>query len=296
MASVLGPVEVLCAIAVICIGIWYYLVAHYNFWKNMGVPGPKPSLLFGNFKDIILLRTSFGEALKQMCDEFPDAPMVGVYARRTPLLLLRDPDLIKDVLIKDFSIFSERGNPMYEKVEPLSVHLFNLETKRWRSLRPKLSPAFTSGKIRHMFTLILECSEYFEKYLERIVKNGEPIDCREISAKFTTDVIGSCAFGLQMNSFADEDSEFRKMGRKVFEVSLRSRILINIRTMVPWLYKLLRIPVTPNEVMDFFTLSMKETMDYRKEKNIRRGDLVDILIDMKNSSENKDFGKNIKDS
>ncbi|XP_046472545.1 cytochrome P450 6A1-like isoform X2 [Neodiprion pinetum] len=289
MIGVLGTVEMVCALAAILTGIWYYLVGYYGFWKERGVPGPEPRLLFGNIKDIMLVRDSFGESLKKMCDQFPGAPLVGIYARRTPVLLVRDPELVKDVMIKDFSTFSERGNPMHEKMEPLAAHLFNLETKRWRSLRPKLSPLFTTGKMKHMFALILECADYFEKYIHILAEKGEPIDCREITAKFTTDVIGSCAFGLQMNAIGDEDSEFRKMGRKVFEVSLKARILQIMRTAAPWLYELIGISALPLDVQQFFMSSMKETIDYRMKNDFRRGDLVDMLIEIKNNPEKLDF-------
>ncbi|XP_046410176.1 cytochrome P450 6j1-like isoform X2 [Neodiprion fabricii] len=289
MIGVLGTVEMLCALAAILTGIWYYLVGNYGFWKERGVPGPEPRLLFGNIKDIMLVRDSFGESLKKMCDQFPGAPLVGIYARRTPVLLVRDPELVKDVMIKDFSTFSERGNPMHEKIEPLAAHLFNLETKRWRSLRPKLSPLFTTGKMKHMFALILECADYFEKYIHILAEKGEPIDCREITAKFTTDVIGSCAFGLQMNAIGDEDSEFRKMGRKVFEVSLKARILQIMRMAAPWLYELIGISALPLDVQQFFMSSMKETIDYRMKNDFRRGDLVDMLIEIKNNPEKLDF-------
>ncbi|XP_046602917.1 cytochrome P450 6j1-like isoform X2 [Neodiprion virginianus] len=289
MIGVLGAVEMLCALAAILTGIWYYLVGNYGFWKERGVPGPEPRLLFGNIKDIMLVRDSFGESLKKMCDQFPGAPLVGIYARRTPVLLVRDPELVKDVMIKDFSTFSERGNPMHEKIEPLAAHLFNLETKRWRSLRPKLSPLFTTGKMKHMFALILECADYFEKYIHILAEKGEPIDCREITAKFTTDVIGSCAFGLQMNAIGDEDSEFRKMGRKVFEVSLKARILQIMRMAAPWLYELIGISALPLDVQQFFMSSMKETIDYRMKNDFRRGDLVDMLIEIKNNPEKLDF-------
>ncbi|XP_046753147.1 uncharacterized protein LOC124416262 [Diprion similis] len=289
MVGAIGLVEVLCAVAVILTGVWYYLVANYSFWKERGVPGPEPEIIFGNIKNIALGREFFGLSLKNMCDPFPGAPLVGIYARRQPLLLVRDPDLVKDVMIKDFSNFSDRGIEIHEKFEPFDLNLFNLEPTRWRPLRSKLSPAFTSGKMKHMFTLMTECAEHFEKYVDTLVETGKPIDCREITAKFTTDVIGSCAFGLQMNAIADDDSEFRKMGRKVFQPTLRNRILGTLRIAAPWLFKLLGIPKNSSEITEFFTSSLKQTMDHRMKNNIPRGDLVDILIDIKKNREKSDF-------
>jgi cytochrome P450 family 6 len=37
-------------------------------------------------------------------------------------------------------------------------------------------------------------------------------------ARYTTDVIGSCAFGLNVNSIEDPNDNFRVMGRKMLEV------------------------------------------------------------------------------
>ncbi|XP_046602915.1 cytochrome P450 6A1-like [Neodiprion virginianus] len=289
MIGALGPAESLCAVAIILTGIWYYLVANYSFWKERGILGPEPGLIFGNMKDVLLVRENFGVQLKKICDQFPGAPLIGVYDRRTPVLIVRDPELIKDVMIKDFSTFSERGLPVHDKVEPLSTHLFNLETTRWRPLRSKLSPAFTSGKMKNMFYLILECADYFEEYLNNIVEKGEPIDCREITAKYTTDVIGSCAFGLQMNALADEDSEFRKMGRKFFKMDRKRRVLGLLRSSSPWLYELLGISAMGDDITNFFLSSVKETIDHRMKNNVRRADLIEMLMEIKNHPEKSDF-------
>lgn len=37
-------------------------------------------------------------------------------------------------------------------------------------------------------------------------------------ARYTTDVIGSCAFGLSVNSIENPKDQFRVMGRKMLEV------------------------------------------------------------------------------
>ena len=128
--------------------------------------------------------------------------------------------------------------------------------------------------------MLLECSEHFARYLEGMIAKGEPIECREISAKFTTDVIGSCAFGIEMNALAAEDSEFRKMGRKVFQTNWKTMIRDRMRD-YPFLFKLFGRFVVEMDVADFFTRITKETIDYRIEHNVRRHDFVDALIDLK---------------
>ena len=264
---------------------------NYDFWKVQGVSGPKPSFLWGNLKDVMLNRKALGGYLNVIYKDFKDELMVGIFARTTPILILKDPELIKDVLIKDFAKFPNRGLNTHEKVEPLSQHLFLLEYERWRPLRIQLSPVFTSGKLKEMFYLLLESSDHLEKYLETVVSKNEPIECRDLTDKYTANVIGSCAFGININSLCDEENEFLKMGKKMFQMTTWRSIRSEIRQAIPWLYRLLG-PVFADRDMDaFFTNLILNTMKYRKDNNIVRHDFVDIINGLKENHEKLDFGE-----
>lgn len=169
------------------------------------------------------------------------------------------------------------------QAEPLSQHLFSLESKRWRPLRTRLSPVFTSGKLKEMFSLISKCAGRFEQYTEQLVRKNNIIECRELTAKYTTDVIGTCAFGIEMNALSDEDSEFRKMGRQVFTPTWRNIIRMRITQAAPWVWDVLwYIGVNPaSEVSKFFKRVITETMSYRDSNNIVRHDFVDMLRELK---------------
>ncbi|XP_025073878.1 cytochrome P450 6B2-like, partial [Pogonomyrmex barbatus] len=280
--------EILCGIAVIILGLYYFLTSSYDFWKSRGVPGPRPIPGFGNFKDVMLTKISMGDYLMKVYNDYKDEPMIGIYTRKTPVLIIKDPDLIKDVLIKDFSKFADRGIPISEKADPLSLHLFSLEPKRWRPLRMKLSPVFTSGKLKEMFSLISECADHLVQYTEKVTSKNEPIECRELMAKYTTDVIGSCAFGIEMNSMSDEDSEFRKMGRKVFKPNWTNVMRARIRQIVPGLYNLLGYILPQSEITKFFTRVIVESMEYRDMNNITRHDFIDTLRELKKNPDQLD--------
>lgn len=59
-------------------------------------------------------------------------------------------------------------------------------------MRTKLTPTFTSGKMRMMFGTVVEVGERFVKKLESEVMkavDGE-LEVKEYAARFTTDVIG----------------------------------------------------------------------------------------------------------
>ncbi|XP_043471294.1 probable cytochrome P450 6a14 [Leptopilina heterotoma] len=277
----MGPFEILCIIAGIFLFLYYYSTSTHNFWKNQGVNGPKPAPLFGNFTDLMLNRINLGDYTKKLYEQFINEPMIGMYARRTPILLLKDPELIKDVLIKDFNKFADRGINIHEKVDILSPHLFSLEPKRWRPLRKNLSPVFTSGKLKEMFHLLIETSERLDVYLKNVVVENEPTECRKLTAKFTTDVIGSCAFGIDINALSDDENEFLRMGRKIFDVTFWRTLKMRIRDITPWLYGILGPIVAETEMNNFFVNLIKDTMEYRKKNNVVRHDFVDLLRHVK---------------
>ncbi|XP_034947083.1 cytochrome P450 6j1-like [Chelonus insularis] len=272
--------QILVGFVIIILGIFYYLTLNWKFWESKKIPGPKPTLPFGTIGDILLGKHNLGTYMKMIYDTYPDEPIVGVYKVFEPIAVVNNLDLIKDILIKDFSKFADRGQEIHDKHEPLSLHLFNLEPKRWRPLRNKLSPIFTSGKLKDMFYLLLECSDQMEKHLEKL--DGQIVDMRDFPARYATDVIGVCAFGLQANAMEDENSLFRKMGKRIFDLKFKTITRMLMGFFLPKVYNFAGYFLRDNILDNFIIGITKDTMDYRKKNNIVRHDFVDLLMDLKN--------------
>lgn len=108
--------EILLAIAAVFLALYYYAVSNFDFWKKRGVAGPKPIPFFGNAKDLIFANVSLRHYIKTVYDQYKNEPMIGFYLMKKPNLILNDPELIKHVLIKDFSKFADRGTLVFERV------------------------------------------------------------------------------------------------------------------------------------------------------------------------------------
>ncbi|GBP96555.1 Probable cytochrome P450 6a21 [Eumeta japonica] len=115
--------------------------------------------------------------------------------------------------------------------------LFNLEGNKWRHMRNKLSPTFTSGKMKLMFPIIVSISEEFVQVFAQAAQVNEVVEVSDLMARFTTDVIGSCAFGLDISSLRDPDNKFRLMGRKSLVQQRYGRFGIAFRNSFPQLAK-----------------------------------------------------------
>lgn len=262
--------------------IYFYFTATFDFWEIRGVPFKKPTIFFGNFGRLLLFKKSICEGIQEMYNWFEGERFFGVFRVRSPVIFLRDPELIKSVLVKDFAIFTNRGIPVNNSQDPLNGHLFNLEGRKWKGLRSKLTPTFSSGKIKRMFYLLGECSEEFQKIIRQSVAGNEPVEVRELAAKFTIDVIGSCAFGIQINALTNEQSAFREMARKLSKPSYTATLWRMLRTSMPTLFKILRVQVIDSTVTKFFKNVVSEMIKEREERGIRRHDFMDLLIELKN--------------
>lgn len=65
-----------------------------------------------------------------------------------PCLLIRDPDIIKNVLIKDINYFMENDVFVDKDNDPLiSRNTFVLNGEEWKRARQFMTPNFASGKV-----------------------------------------------------------------------------------------------------------------------------------------------------
>nr|CAI5855769.1 unnamed protein product [Callosobruchus analis] len=198
----------------------------------------------------------------------------------SPTLVVVDIELVKRVLQVDFQHFWGHGTFINDQ-DNLSFHLFNLEGPRWKRDRAKLSPTFTSGKMKMMFQLVVACTEELTKVLDETSSNN-PVDIKDIMSRFTTDVIGSCAFGIECNSLKDPDDDFRKNGRKVTDqLDLESTVRQFLPLLVPHsLLKLTNFQSQSESIRSFYNRMVKATVHYRKDNNVVRKDFLQLLIEL----------------
>lgn len=265
--------------------IYFYINRQFSYWQSLKVSNIKPHWFFGNVEEFQNGKKSLADLTVDIYNKFKITKFGGIWEFYYPKLFIADPELLRNIFVKDFDVWSSRGVTVNTDVDPLAANLLNLDGNKWKSVRTKLSATFTSGKLKRMHYLLLECGRDFEKYLETLADLGEPVEVREISARYTTDVIGSCIFGIQMNSLVDDEAVFREMGRKIFEPSKRRKILRVIQFNFPWLFKLLKLSSTKQELTDFFINITKECFDYREKHNIVRNDFMDLLRALKNSND-----------
>lgn len=111
------------------------------------------------------------------------------------------------------------------------------------------------------------------------------IEIRDIVSRFTTDVIDTCAFGLECNSLEKPDAKFRNMSRMAFENPRYSTLIQNLLIVFKTLGRFLHIKAIHDEVATFFWKTMVKTIEYREKNNVMQNDFMDIMIKLKNHAE-----------
>uniref|UniRef100_A0A1L8EFJ0 Putative cytochrome p450 n=1 Tax=Haematobia irritans TaxID=7368 RepID=A0A1L8EFJ0_HAEIR len=260
-----------------------YLKKKHSYWQSLGIACEEPHFIFGNLWGIQTKR-GFWEVWEQYYNRFKGTgPFAGFYWFFKPAVFVLDIELIKQILIKDFSNFTDRGFYHNEKDDPLTGQLFLLDGIKWKNMRNKLSPTFTSGKMKFMFPTVTQVGNEFMEVLGKLVETeGSVIEFKDLLARFTTDVIGTCAFGIDCSSLKDPNAEFRVVGGQSLVKQRHGQLGLAFTASFPELARKLHIKQNLDYIEEFFMRIVRETVEYRENNNIRRNDFMDMLIDLKN--------------
>ncbi|XP_031353131.1 probable cytochrome P450 6a13 isoform X1 [Photinus pyralis] len=260
-----------------------YVKWMYSYWKRRNVPQLPHSFPFGNAENPLTRKLFIDEWLALVYKAFKErgSKHGGVYFFVHPMYVPIAPEVIKNIMQKDFHHFVERGLYYNEKDDPLSANLFFIGGQKWKNLRAKLTPTFTSGKMKMMFETLVACVDPMQNDMASYCANKKPVDIKDILARFTTDVIGSCAFGLECNSFTNEDAAFRHHGRQIFAPETKIKALIGLFAMITrkWANRL-GVPLFPKDSSSFFFNVVKDTVKYRRENGFSRKDMLQIVMDL----------------
>ncbi|CAH0546533.1 unnamed protein product [Brassicogethes aeneus] len=269
--------------------VWFYFKQAYSYWKNKKIPYMKPVFPYGNLNSLLPRGLFIGLQSKKYFDEFKKRNLKygGVYAIATPMLVVNDVDIIKDILIKDFSHFTNRGFYHNQSGDKMSSNLITQEGQKWKTLRTKFTPTFTSGKIKAMFNTMSKSAKNMIEFLDGH-ENKEVVNINYLSEGYTIDVIGDNVFGLECNSFKTPETMFRKMARRSFEIDFILAANLCLAINFPNLARKLGVYTTNKDVDKFFTNLVKENLHYRETNNIRRPDFFQSLIDLKNHNKPKE--------
>jgi len=93
---------------------------------------------------------------------------------------------------------------------------------------------------------------------------GSPVEVIETMARFSTDVIASCAFGINGNSLKDPDAEFRRRLRTIFDFTVRKGLAGMLQFFAPSVLSLIKLKFVDDATDNFITKTVWSTVEYRQ--------------------------------
>ncbi|XP_037539316.1 thromboxane-A synthase [Nematolebias whitei] len=262
--------------------LYWYSVYPFSVLSRCGIKHPKPVPFFGN---MLLFRHGF---LKPLTDIVKTHGKIsGYYLGRRPMVLIADPDFLRQVMVKEFSGFTNRLSQITTK--PMADSLIMLRDEQWKRVRSIITPSFSAAKLKEMVPLINKAADALMKNLDVHAESGKAFDIYKCCGCFTMDVIVSVAFGTNVDSQNNPDDPFVHHAQKFFAMTyLKPLVLFSV------LFPSIMAPFTrlvPNkrreQIDSFFINSIKKIIKQREEQpsDQRRSDLLQLILEARTGQE-----------
>ncbi|KAH8268598.1 hypothetical protein KR026_009903 [Drosophila bipectinata] len=263
--------------------IYVYLKWTFSYWDRKGFPSAGARIPFGVLESVSKGKRSFGMAIYDLYNA-TKGPVVGMYLTLRPALLIRDAQLAHDVLVKDFSSFHDRGVYVDEENDPISAGLFSLEGPSWKAMRTKLSPSFTSGKLKAMFETSDAVGDKLVAHLNTLLpqSGSKEVELKELMATYAVDIIASTIFGLDVDSFADPNNVFLGISKKINRNTFTDVVRGTSSFLYPGLEKIFVRLGWKQDAIEAMRELSSQTVDLREKNNIVRKDMLQLLLQLRN--------------
>lgn len=271
------PISIL---IVIFSALYYYSTSSLNKWQKLNVPHIHPIPFFRNTYKMCLNLEHQVDTFSRIYNQFTNEKYCGLYQMKTPYLMIRDPELINRIMVKDFSDFTDHCIDSTDPaINVMANSLFFLKGQRWKTMRQKMNSGFTSSKRRAAHNQIIECSNELLDQIDVTLKQSDNIEVKQIVGRFVTDVIGTCAFGLKLDTIKNANSEFRIHARKIFQPSVQQLLTHILQNVCPKLVKTFKLQLYPLDSSNYFYSVFNNVIKHRNENNVVRNDLMQTLMD-----------------
>ncbi|CAG9818100.1 unnamed protein product [Phaedon cochleariae] len=281
------------------LSFYYFCVRPMKYWRRKGVhEAGNPSWFFGDSLRNILGLECFTTTMNNVYKKASDLRYFGMYMFVNPLLVVKDPDLMKEITVKAFDNFTDHRDVMPVEADPLwGKNLLQLKGEDWRYMRSLMSPSFTSGKIKTMFGLMSECAENLINYLKNKNEPSIELDVLDATTRYTNDVIAKIAFGVSVDSLNNPDNEFFRTARRATDAtSIRLALSAFASFILPgYLMKVLGLKFFQDDVRNYFSNVLQDSIRMRKKSGTYSSDLIDSLLEAQSTAKKENSLRKLED-
>ncbi|KAL0895292.1 hypothetical protein ABMA27_011437 [Loxostege sticticalis] len=272
---------ILLSVCVILVLWLVFRTGNKDCWKKQNVVQLDSDLFF----KFMFENRSIAEIYKDVYDNNPKEPYVGGFVNTAPALIIRDLQCVQTVLATEFESFHQRGIKFNDN-DLLADNVLSIsDYQRWKTIRQKLTPIFTSSKLKSMTHVIDNSARDFVEML----KNHKEMSEKPFVAlyTYTTASIGASVFGIDTQIKNTMESPFLEMSWKSVEPSFITNVKFAISALSPTLFKLLRLKVF-GEYEDFFIGAVKDILEARRNNPQMVNDFIGLCMELQKAGTMKD--------
>lgn len=266
--------------------LYDYLGRTVRFYKRNNVKYDIGLPVFGSHYRRVLNIEPWRATLRNLYYKYADESFIGLHEiGGGASYLIREPELVKKVLVRDFDHFVNRYDEVNASTDPLIGHqLTNLKTEDWRRIRTLLTPMFTSQKFKQILipSLIETRCELIDFLMEKLAaERGQciSVDMMELSTRSGIDGFCRSALGIKTDSLHNNDGGFFEIGDTYVKHldDLGGCQYFGIKLLPRVMKYLFGSTLTQSNVDSFYRETFAQIADTRVAQNIQRNDYLRIL-------------------
>ncbi|KAF9412734.1 hypothetical protein HW555_008819 [Spodoptera exigua] len=270
--------SVLLGVVVLVLTIAVYLKGIYNqyYWKKRGVAFYDKHKTGGPLWQFAIEDRSFFQILNDIYWKYEKEPAVGLGSFHDLGLYVKDPTNMQYIAQVDFHSFNNRGIAFTEE-DVLAHNVLMLNGPKWKLVRQKVTPIFTTSKLKNMFYIIDKSAQDFIEYLR---ENPDKLkgDLFDTLGNYCNAAIAAAVFGIHTRSIFD--SPFRIMAKEVLTPTFFTNLKFAINGVSESLFNLLKLKLFKTEKENFFIAAIKQAIRQREKENLKRHDFIDICVEL----------------
>ncbi|XP_064470458.1 cytochrome P450 3A41-like [Ornithodoros turicata] len=244
----------------------------FSYWEDKGIPHQG----FWQYMRVVYEMFTKPVHISVTDDYKKYGRLYGSYQDTDPCLVVGEPDLLREVYMKDFSSFVDRmhapvGEPLWDR----SLLLTNGE--EWKKNRSIFSTAFTTTRLKAIVPKVVGVANRTADALLEHATNKEPVDLHGILTKSSLDAVAAVTFNADMDSIRDPNNPFLKNYFNIFAGSGAWKIMLYFK--MPRLFKLLRLSIFTKEYLEKFSFFIRRIIEERLKSGTKFDDQLQIFLD-----------------
>lgn len=223
---------------------WVYVKRKLSVLERLNIPSLEPGFLGLSAIRRIMSNPEYVLFKAGLENRKKYGKVFGEYMFLTPVVTIWDPDVLKQVLIKEFSIFPDRQKNMLKIQGEMNDALLSVSGPQWKRSRTTLTPTFSSAKLREMLVIVQHCGDKLIESLINIENKKDGIfDSKVTLGRFTMDVICAAAFGgdFHVQEGDDEPDTAKIMRETIAKPMTKNPIVILTLLFGSWFEKLVEL-------------------------------------------------------